>query len=121
MSAELGGMNVHLAGLFAVAAVVAAVAGSLCSRRRLPRHRVLHMRLRLRLRLRPGPGHATGLELLLRWGRWASYRESGRTRPSLTRWERIRRPQEHSLYLGRAHPRRTIRVAVQAHGAIIAP
>jgi len=114
-------MNAHLAGLIVLAAIVAAIAGSIQSRRRLPRHRVLHMRLRLRLRLRPGPGHATGLELLLRWGRWASYRESGRTRPSLTRWARIRRPQEHSLYLGRAHHRRTIRVSVQEHGAIIGP
>jgi len=27
--------------------------------RRLPRHRVRHLRLRVRLRLHPGPGHAT--------------------------------------------------------------
>jgi type IV secretory pathway TraG/TraD family ATPase VirD4 len=39
----------------------------------------------------------------------------------LTRWERIRHPQEHSLYLGRAHHRRTLRVSVQEHGAIIGP
>lgn len=114
-------MNASLIGLFVFAAIVAAVAGSLRSRRHLPRHRVLHLRIRLRLRLRPGPGHATGLELLLRWGRWASYRESGRTRPSLTRWQRLRNPQHHSLYLGRAHHRRTVRVSVQEHGAIIGP
>ncbi|HET9894866.1 MAG TPA: hypothetical protein VFQ44_08015 [Streptosporangiaceae bacterium] len=74
-----------------------------------------HLRIRLRLRLRPGPGHATGLEL---WGRWASFRESGRTRPSLTWWQRARYPQEHSLFLGRAHHRRTVRGLSRGAGGI---
>ena len=40
---------------------------------------------------------------------------------SLTWWQRLRYPREHSLYLGRAHHRRTVRVPVQEHGAIIGP
>lgn len=113
-------MNLHLIEFFAVAVAVvgAAVAGSARSQRWLPRHRVTHLRVRLRLRLRPGRGHATGLELWLRWGRWASFREAGRTRPSLTWRQRARHPQEHSLFLGRAHHRRTVRVPVQEHGAM---
>ena len=51
--------------------------------RRLPRHRVRHLRVRLRLRLHPGPGHATVAELWLRWGRLAVFARSGRTRRSL--------------------------------------
>jgi type IV secretion system protein VirD4 len=111
----------NLIGLVLAAVMAAAGAGAVRSSRRLPKHRVTHLRIRLRLRLRPGPGHATGLELWLRWGRLASFRESGRTRPSLTCWQRLRYPHEHSLYLGRAHHRRTVRIPVQEHGAIIGP
>jgi len=50
--------------------------------RRLPRNRVRHLRLRLHLRLHPGAGHATILELWLRWGRFAVLRRSGRARRS---------------------------------------
>jgi hypothetical protein len=114
-------MTAELVGLFVLAAVIAAVAGSFHSRRRLPRNRVPHLRVRLWLRRRPGPGHANGIELLLWWGRWASFRESGRTRRSLSMWERIRFPGEHSLFPGRAHHRRGVRVPVQEHGAIIGP
>jgi hypothetical protein len=50
------------------AAVVTLLAGSwaVIPPRRLPRHRVRHMRLRARLRLHPGKGHATAFELWLR-------------------------------------------------------
>jgi hypothetical protein len=89
--------------------------------RRPPRHRARWLRLRLHLRLRPVPGVATALELVWHWGRWASYRESRRTRPSMSRWQRIRHPSEHSLFLGRAHWFLSVRVPVQEHGAIIGP
>lgn len=89
--------------------------------RRLPRHRVLHMRIRLRLRLRPGPGHASLFQLWLRWGRFASYRESKRTRPSLTRWDRFRHPALHSVRIGWAQLRHALRVPVQEHGCLIGP
>ena len=46
--------------------------------RRLPRHRVRHMRLRAGLRLHPGKGHATLFELWLRWGRRAAARRARR-------------------------------------------
>jgi hypothetical protein len=89
--------------------------------RRPPKHRARWLRLRLHLRLHASPGLATTLELLWHWGRWASYRESRRTRPSLNRWHRIRHPAEHSLFLGRAHYNLAVRVPVQEHGSIIGP
>ena len=65
--------------------------------RRLPRHRVRHLRLRLHLRLHPGAGHATVLELWLRWGRFAAFRRSGRARRSLTFWPACPRPGQRVL------------------------
>jgi hypothetical protein len=89
--------------------------------RRPPRHRARWLRLRLHLRLHPAPGVASVVELLWHWGRWASYRESGRTRPSLGRWQRIRNASQHSLFLGRAQWFLSVRVPVQEHGAVIGP
>ena len=89
--------------------------------RRPPRHRARWLRMRLHLRLHPAPGLATVVELLWHWGRWASYRQSRRTRPSLSRWQRIRHPAEHSLFLGRAQWFLSVRVPVQEHGAVIGP
>ena len=63
---------------------------------RLPRFRVRHMRIRLRLRLHPGRGHATVGELWLRWGRFAAFRRSGRSRRSLPAWQRMRHPALYS-------------------------
>src|SRR5450432_1104455 len=72
--------------------------------RRLPRHRVRHLRIRLRLRLHPGRGHATIAELWWRWARLAALRNAARTRPSLTPGERLTAPaSEHSILIGRAH------------------
>ncbi len=89
--------------------------------RRPPRHRARWLRLRLHLRLHPAPGLASVAELLWHWGRLASYRQSQRTRPSLSRWQRIRHPGEHSLFLGRAQWFLGVRVPVQEHGAVIGP
>jgi type IV secretion system protein VirD4 len=89
--------------------------------RRPPRYRSRWLRMRLHLRLHPGPGLASVIELLWHWGRWASYRESRRTRPSLGCWQRICHPAEHSLFLGRAQYLLSVRVPVQEHGAIIGP
>jgi type IV secretion system protein VirD4 len=89
--------------------------------RKLPRNRSRHLRLRAHLRLHPGPGHATTFELWLRWGRLASWRESKRTRPSLSTWRRFWHPGEHSLFLGWAHYFIRIRVSVQEHLAVIGP
>jgi len=87
---------------------------------RLPRWRVRVMRLRLRLKLHPGRGHATVLELWLRWGRFAAWRRSGRSRRSLSAWQR-RRAAEHSVFAGRAHLRHGLRFPVEEHAVIIAP
>jgi len=89
--------------------------------RRPPRHRARWLRLRLRLRLHPAPGVASAVELVWHWGRWASYRQSRRTRPSMSGWQRIRYPAQHSLFLGRAQWFMSVRVPVQEHGAIIGP
>jgi type IV secretion system protein VirD4 len=87
----------------------------------LPRYRIRHMRLRLHLRLHPGRGHATGFELWLRWGRFAAFRRSRRSRPSLSIWRRATRPDEHSVMPGRAHYRHALRVPVDEHLLIQGP
>ena len=88
---------------------------------RLPRHRVRNMRIRIRLRLRPGRGHATLAELWLRWGRFAAFRKSGRSRPSLTAWQRIRHPALHSIMAGRAQLRHGLRLPLEEHVIVQAP
>jgi type IV secretory pathway TraG/TraD family ATPase VirD4 len=87
----------------------------------LPLFRVRIMRLRLYLRLHPGRGHASAVELWLRWGRFAAFRRSRRSRRSLTAWQRIRRPDQHSLVLGRAHYRHGLRVPLEEHVLVMAP
>lgn len=88
---------------------------------RLPRFRVRHLRIRLRLRLHPGRGHATVGELWLRWGRFAAFRRSGRSRRSLPAWRRICHPAWHCLLLGRAQYGHALRVPVDEHIVIMAP
>jgi hypothetical protein len=94
---------------------------ALIPRAELPRNRVRHHRLRLKLRLHPGRGHATAFALWLRWGRLASYRGSSRTRPSLTRWERIRHAQGYAMCIGRAHYLHRLWVDLQTHILILSP
>jgi len=89
--------------------------------RPLPRNRARHLRIRLHLRRRPGPGFASGLELWLRWGRFAAFRQSRRARPSLSAWRRMRHPGEHCVLLGRAHHFRRVRLPVEEHALILAP
>ncbi len=91
---------VFIAAVLIVAGLVA-VAGLRALSRHLPRNRVRSMRWRLHLRRRPGRGHATAFELWLRWGRFAAWRHSGRSRRSLTAWDRFRHPREHSDVFGR--------------------
>src|SRR5215470_11996663 len=88
---------------------------------RLPRYRIRHMRLRLHLRLHPGRGHATVFELWLRWGRFAAFRRSRRSRPSLSTGRRATQPDEHSVLPGRAHYRHALRVPVDEHVLIQGP
>lgn len=103
------------------ALVLAALWWAFWPHHRLPHNRARNLRRRLHLRLHPGPGHATALELWWRWGRLASWRESKRTRPSLSPWHRAAHPSEHSLFLGWAHYFLRIRVPVQEHLAVIGP
>jgi type IV secretion system protein VirD4 len=111
-------------GLAVIAAVVAAVlsgAWAVWPRRRLPRHRVRHMRLRARLRLHPGPGHATVFELWLRWGRWAAGRRAKRSRRSLTWRQRVSCPSQTSVLVARAQYGHRLRVPVEEHVIYLAP
>jgi type IV secretion system protein VirD4 len=87
----------------------------------LPRFRVRVMRLRLHLRLHPGRGHASIFELWLRWGRLAAFRRSGRSRRSLSVWQRLWHPDQHSLVLGRGHYRHRLRVPLEEHVLVKAP
>ena len=89
--------------------------------RRLPRHRVRVMRIRIRCRLRPGRGHATAGELWWRWGRFAAFRRSGRSRRSLSAWQRARKPRSHSICLGRAQLRHALHLPLEEHALLMAP
>ena len=90
--------------------------------RRLPRHRVRHMRIRLRLRLHPGKGHATVFEAWWRWGRLAALRHASRTRPCMTLGQRMTAPaSEHAILIGRAHYRHGLRLPLDEHAAIFSP
>jgi type IV secretion system protein VirD4 len=90
--------------------------------RRLPRHRVRHLRIRLHLRLHPGPGHATIAELWLRWGRLAVFRRSARARRSLTFWQRALSPASaYSILIGRAHYRHALRLPLEEHAVVESP
>ncbi|MGH3226388.1 MAG: type IV secretory system conjugative DNA transfer family protein, partial [Streptosporangiaceae bacterium] len=112
--------------LFAVAAIVLAAVKwaflPFVPWRRLPHHRVRHLRLRLHLRLHPGPGHATVAELWLRWGRFAAFRRSGRARRSLTFLQRALGPvSEYSIRIGRAHYRHGLRMPLDEHAVVMSP
>jgi type IV secretion system protein VirD4 len=107
--------------LSAALLVLVAVRGAFVPARRLPGHRVRHQHIRLRSRLHPGRGHATALELWLRWGRFAAFRRSRSTRPSLPVWRRARDPGEHSIVLGRANYGHRLRVPLEEHVLLMAP
>jgi len=102
--------------------VLTAVKWALLSGRRLPRHRVRHLRLRVRLRLHPGKGHATIAELWWRWGRLAMLRHSLRIRPGLTGPQRMLAPAaEYSMLIGRAQYRHALRLPLDEHAVIFSP
>ena len=90
-------------------------------RSRLARNRVRRQNIRLRLRLHPGRGQATLFELHRHWGRLASARKARYARPNLTRAERLLRPDEHSVLLGRAQYRHALRLPVEEHAAVFSP
>jgi type IV secretory pathway TraG/TraD family ATPase VirD4 len=107
--------------LAVILTLAAAVKWAVAPGRRLPAHRVRHLRARLHLRLHPGRGYAAVAELWWRWGRLAAYRRSKRIRPSLACWQRAARPREHSVLLGRAHYRHQLAVPLEEHVLIMAP
>jgi hypothetical protein len=109
------------AGIAAGAVVLLITSWAVIPRRRLPRHRVRHMRLRARLRMHPGHGHATAFELWLRWGRLAAARRAKRSRPSLSLWQRLACPALTSVLVARAHYNHACRVPVEEHVIFVAP
>ncbi len=113
--------EILIAVVLAAAALVIVRWRSAGGRGSLPRHRVRSMRLRLRLRLRPGRGHAGLVELWLRWGRLAAFRQSGRSRPSLSFWRRARHASGYSIALGRAQLRHALRLVLDEACLILGP
>jgi type IV secretion system protein VirD4 len=111
----------YLIALVLLLAVLGLIVHSAKHHAHLPRNRERWLRIRLHLRRRPGRGHATGFQLWWNFGRWASYRKSGQTRPSLSGRERRRNADAHSVFLGRAHHCRGLRLPVQEHLLIFAP
>ena len=89
--------------------------------RHLPGNRARHLRIRLHLRLHPGKGFAHLFTLRLRWSRFAALRRSSRIRPALPLHYRILDPHEHSVFLGRAHYRHSLRVPLEEHILAMAP
>ncbi len=109
----------YFADLSLFLVVLAAARWCLLPHGRVARFRVRYLRLRLHLRLHPGRGHASIGELWLRWGRFAAFRRSARSRPSRSAWQRITRPDEHSVLLGRAQYGHCLRVPVDEHVVVI--
>jgi len=90
-------------------------------RSRLARNRVRRQNIRLRLRLHPGRGQATLVELHRHWGRLASARKARYARPNLTRTERLLKPSEHSVFLGRAQYGHALRLPIEEHAVVFSP
>jgi type IV secretory pathway TraG/TraD family ATPase VirD4 len=111
----------YLAALMTSLLVLAVLRWCFLPSSHLPRYRIRHLRLRLHLRLHPGRGHATVFELWLRWGRFAAFRRSGRSRRSLSAWRRALAPGEHSVVIGRAHYWHGLRVPVDEHVLVQGP
>jgi len=99
--------------LLAVFLVLALASWAFLPARHVPRFRIATMRVRLRLRLHPGRGFASLWHLWVAWGRFASFRESGRTRPALPFWYRAVHPSSHAVLLGRAHYRHRVWQTIQ--------
>jgi type IV secretion system protein VirD4 len=86
-----------------------------------PHFRVFTLAARLALHLHPGRGFASSVGCWWRWGRWASFRESKRTRPGVGFWERLTSPQTHSIYVGLAHYWLHLRLTIQEHVLVPGP
>jgi type IV secretion system protein VirD4 len=107
--------------LIGVLAVLGLIVYCARSGGRLPSQRVRSVRMRLHLRRRPGRGFASSFELWWRWGRLAAFRQSRRSRPGLSFWQRVRRPGAYGVFCGRCQRRAGIRMAIQEHLVILGP
>lgn len=80
----------------------------------LPKSRVKSQKRRLHLRMKASPGAASGLEIVLKMGKFAAWRKSRRVRPCLPSRQRIRHPNSHSVRLGRAQRGMEIRESYES-------
>jgi type IV secretion system protein VirD4 len=87
----------------------------------LPRNRARRQARRLHARMYPGAGMATLIELWLHWSKFYVYRKSGRSRPDLSRCQRLRHPALHSVFIGRAQWRHALRILAELHVLILSP
>ena len=111
----------YVIALVILVVLAAVFAWAFLPARHLPGNRARHLRVRLHLRLHPGKGFAHLFSLWLRWGRFAALRRSGRIRAMVPFWYRIADPAAHSVFLGRAHYRHSLRVPLEEHLLAMAP
>ena len=111
-----------LIGIMALALFARGLVWACIPNRKLPGDRARYLRIRLHLRLHPGKGFATAFSLWLRWGRFAAFRGSKRSRRSMSFRERIAAGSlAYSILVGRAHYRHGLRVPLEEHILIVAP
>jgi type IV secretion system protein VirD4 len=87
----------------------------------LPGERVRTNKRRVRWHMRPGRGHATMFGIWQRWGRYASFRESRRARPTLPLWQRALFAGQHSVLVGMAQYYTRLRISIQEHILVFGP
>ncbi len=110
-----------VAALIIILVLAAFIAWAVLPARHLPVYRARHLRLRLQMRLYPGKGFAHLFSIWLWWGRLAVLRRSSRIRPSVPLRYRIVCPGVHSVFLGRAQYRHSLRVPLEEHLLVMAP
>ena len=88
---------------------------------KLPRNRARHQNWRLHFRMHPGAGMAALPEIWWHWSKTAVYRKSRRSRPDLSRWQRMRHPRLHSVFIGRGQWRHALRILAELHVLILSP
>jgi type IV secretion system protein VirD4 len=110
-----------ICGLAALVSVLGFIKWAFAPSGKLPAFRVARTKLRLRLRLHPGRGFASAFQIWYRWSRFASFRQSARTRPALGFWTRLFRPGTHATWLGRVQYRLGLRMSIQEHLAVLGP
>ncbi len=82
--------------------------------------RIRHLNMRLHLRLYPGRGFATHVSLTHHFGKRAMVKRGVRIRPSLGKPQLKRDLDAHSVFVGRAHHCRAVRMPCDEHLMVMA-